>query len=81
MDSGNGINDIDPATKSVRHINSVLGDGITVSPDGSTVYVAVGGSLVAYNTTSGLPTGFSVAISGAEVLASFSQAPAHFPTS
>jgi hypothetical protein len=66
VDSGNGINDIDPATKSVRHVNSVAGDGITVSPDGSTVYVAVGGSLVGYSTATGLPTGFSVSISGAD---------------
>jgi len=66
VDSGNGINDIDPVTKSVRHINNVIGDGITVSADGNTVYVAVGGSVIGYNTTTGLATGFSVNISGAD---------------
>lgn len=67
VDSGNGINDIDPVTKNVRHVNNVIGDGITVSPDGQTIYLAVGdNSIVGYNAATGAPTGFSVSIAGAD---------------
>jgi PEP-CTERM motif len=64
VDSGNGINDIDPATKTVRLVNSALGDGIAVSPDGSTVYLAVLGTIFGYNTTTGATT-FSASVPGA----------------
>jgi hypothetical protein len=66
VDSGNGINDIDPVTKAVRHVNNVVGDGITVSPDGLIVYVALSGNIVAYNSATGAATGFSAAIAGAD---------------
>jgi hypothetical protein len=66
VDSGNGINDIDPVTKTVRLVNSAIGDGVTVSPDGKTVYLAnEAGTVVGYNTTTGLQT-FSVSIPGAD---------------
>jgi hypothetical protein len=66
VDSGNGINDIDPVTKTVRHVNSAEGDGITVSPDGKTVYLSQNGQVVGYDATTGAPTGFSVNIVGAD---------------
>jgi hypothetical protein len=65
VDSGNGINDIDPVTKTVRLVNSALGDGIAVSPDGSTVYLAVSGTIFGYNTTTGATT-FSASVPGAD---------------
>lgn len=66
VDSGNGINDIDPVTKAVRHVNNAIGDGITVSPDGNTVYVSGGGTVTGYSTITGAATGLSVSIAGAD---------------
>jgi hypothetical protein len=66
VDSGNGINDIDPVTKAVRNLNNAIGDGITVSPDGNTVYLAEDDSVVAFDTTTGAATGFSASVPGAD---------------
>jgi len=50
-----GLIDINPLTGAVRTIVSSCGgcDGVTVSPDGKTVYVAAGGNIVAYDYASG----------------------------
>lgn len=69
VDSGNGINDIDPVTASVRHVNNVIGDGIAVSPDGSTVYVSQSGVVIGYSTATGAATGFSVSVAGVDGIA------------
>jgi hypothetical protein len=59
-----GILDITPSSKNVRTVNSQIGDGITVSPDGKTVYLAQGGAINGYDTTTGLLVFASGAITG-----------------
>lgn len=68
VDSADGINDIDPVTKTVRNLNTAIADGITVSPDGSVVYLTdeASGSIVGYSTATGAATGFSLTIAGAD---------------
>jgi hypothetical protein len=52
--SYSGLIDIDPVTGSYRVINAGLfPDGVTVSPDGKTVYVENGGTIQSYDYTSG----------------------------
>jgi PEP-CTERM motif len=63
--SGSGLIDIDPLANggqgSFRVINGgVFGDGVTVSADGKTAYVEVGGEIVGYN----IATGAAIFVSG-----------------
>jgi hypothetical protein len=49
-----GLVDIDPIAGTFRVINSsVNGDGVSVSPDGKTAYVEVGGEINAYDIATG----------------------------
>jgi len=52
--SEKGLVDIDPVAGTFRVINaSLFPDGVTVSPDGTTVYVAASGTVQAYNIATG----------------------------
>jgi hypothetical protein len=52
--SNHGLVDINPLTGTFRVINAGLfPDGVTVSPDGTTAYVAVGGLVQSYNIATG----------------------------
>jgi PEP-CTERM motif-containing protein len=52
--SSKGLVDIDPITGTFRVINaSVNGDGVSVSPNGTTAYVEVGGQINSYNIATG----------------------------
>ena len=52
--SFDGLVDIDPVAGTFRVINaSVFGDGVSVSPDGKTAYVEVGGAINAYSIATG----------------------------
>lgn len=52
--SSKGLIEINPVSGTYRVINaSVFPDGVTVSPDGQTVYAEVGGGISAYNVTTG----------------------------
>ena len=52
--SNRGLVDIDPIAGTFRVINaSLFPDGVTVSPDGSIVYVANAGTVQSYNITTG----------------------------
>jgi WD40 repeat protein len=52
--SYSGLVDIDPITGSVHVITATSGfDGVTVSPDGKTVYAELGGNIYAYDIASG----------------------------
>lgn len=52
--SNQGLVDIDPVAGTFRVINSgVYPDGVTVSPDGKTVYAEVGGNISAYDIATG----------------------------
>jgi hypothetical protein len=52
--SSQGLVDINPLTGTFRVINAGLfPDGVTVSPDGKTAYVAVGGEIQSYNIATG----------------------------
>jgi hypothetical protein len=52
--SNKGLVDIDPIAGTFRVINaSLFPDGVTVSPDGSTVYVENGGTVQSYNLNTG----------------------------
>lgn len=54
---GNGIYKLDPVTHAVNHFSGVSADGISISPDGSTLYVANNGfQLLAVSTATGLVT-------------------------
>ncbi len=60
--SNKGLVDIDPIAGSFRVIANVFPDGVTVSPDGTTAYIAVGGGVSAYDIATGtfirfFPTG------------------------
>jgi len=48
-----GIVDIDPGTGQVVQFKNVGADGLTISADGSTLYGAIGGAVIGYNTTTG----------------------------
>lgn len=60
--SSSGILDITPSTKNVRTVNTQTGDGITVSPDGTTVYLAQMRTINGYDTTTGVKVFSSGAI-------------------
>jgi len=64
VDAPAGILDIDPKTNSVRTINTQIGDGLSVSTNGQTVYLAQGGAINGYNTTTGVLTFSSGSITG-----------------
>ena len=52
--SNQGLVDIDPVAGSFRVINAqVFPDGVSVSPDGKTAYVEVGGTIQSYNIVTG----------------------------
>jgi WD40 repeat protein len=51
--SNEGIVDINPLTGAVRVIYAVGSDGVTVSPDGKTVYAASGGNILAIDYATG----------------------------
>jgi len=52
--SNQGLVDIDPVAGTYRVINaSVFPDGITVSPDGTTIYAEVSGTIQSFNLTTG----------------------------
>jgi hypothetical protein len=52
--SNHGLVDINPLTGTFRVINAGLfPDGVTVSPDGTTAYVAVGGQVQSYSIATG----------------------------
>ncbi len=52
--SNQGLVDIDPLTGTFRVINgAAFGDGITVAPDGSTVFIAQGGTVRSYDMATG----------------------------
>lgn len=52
--SGSGLIAINPTTNSFRVINgSVFGDGVSISPDGKTAYVEVGGNILGYSVSTG----------------------------
>lgn len=52
--SNQGLVDINPLTGTFRVINAALfPDGVTVSPDGTIAYVAVGGEIQSYNIANG----------------------------
>jgi hypothetical protein len=52
--SNKGLVDIDPIAGAFRVINSTVnGDGVSVSPDGTTAYVEVAGQINAYNIATG----------------------------
>lgn len=52
--SNMGLIDIDPVAGSYRVVNAgVFPDGLTVSPDGKTVYAEVGGNINSYDLTTG----------------------------
>jgi hypothetical protein len=52
--SNDGLVDINPVAGTFRVINAfVNGDGVSVSPDGSTAYVEVGGDVNAYDISTG----------------------------
>lgn len=52
--SNSGLARINPTTGAFTIINSnVFPDGITISPDGTTLYAEVGGAINAYNATTG----------------------------
>jgi hypothetical protein len=54
VDSGNGINDIDPVTKTVRLVvPDLFGTGMAFSPDGNTLYVSEGDEISWYSTATG----------------------------
>lgn len=65
VDDAFGIEDITPATKNVRHVNTQLGDGLSVSPNGTTAYLAQSGAVNGYDTTTGALVFASGAITGA----------------
>jgi PEP-CTERM motif len=49
-----GLADINPTTGTLRIINAnVFPDGVTVSPDGGTLYAEVGGGISSYNVATG----------------------------
>ena len=58
--SSTGLIDIDPLANSgagsFRVINFQYADGVSVSPDGSTVYAEIGGQVIGYNIITGLQT-------------------------
>lgn len=55
--SNNGLIAINPTTNSFRTINSgIFGDGVSVSPDGQTVYAEVGGNILGYDVHTGAQT-------------------------
>ncbi|HLK47450.1 MAG TPA: hypothetical protein VKT49_04910 [Bryobacteraceae bacterium] len=55
--SQNGLIAINPTTNSFRTINNATGiDGVSVSPDGQTVYVEQNGNILGYNVNSGALT-------------------------
>jgi hypothetical protein len=64
--STGGLIAINPTTNTFRVINSgVLGDGVSISPDGKTAYVEVSGNILGYSVSTGalvftapLPAGF-----------------------
>jgi hypothetical protein len=52
--SNRGLVDINPLTGAVHVITTTAGfDGVTVSPDGTTAYGELGGSILAYNIAAG----------------------------
>jgi PEP-CTERM motif len=52
--NGGGLIAINPTTNSFRTINgSVSADGVSVSPDGQTVYAEVGGNILGFDVTTG----------------------------
>ena len=59
-ESNSGLIDIDPLANgglgSYHVIASVFGDGVSVSPDGLTAYVEVGGQILGYNIATGMQT-------------------------
>jgi hypothetical protein len=70
-----GLVDINPTTKTFRVITSIFGDGVAVSPDGTTAYSEVGGVIDAFDiatgklfatyNTSAFPDGIGVISDGA----------------
>ncbi len=51
-----GIIAINPTTNTFRTVNSVFADGLSVSPDGKTVYAEVGGNIQGYDVATGAAT-------------------------
>jgi hypothetical protein len=52
--TNSGLLDFNPGTGTFRVINAgVFPDGVTVSPDGTTAYVAIGGNIQAYSIATG----------------------------
>jgi WD40 repeat protein len=51
--STSGLIDIDPATGNVRFIANLAPDGVSVSPDGSKIFVANNGTVQVYDKTTG----------------------------
>jgi hypothetical protein len=55
----NQILDIDPIAKTSRVVNNVDADGVSVSPDGKTVYAATAGCVRSYDIATGASTGLN----------------------
>jgi hypothetical protein len=62
--SSRGLIEIDPIANTYRVINSVSGDGVSVSPNGTIAYVEVAGAIRGYNIATGTQVFQSNAISG-----------------
>ncbi|ARN82190.1 hypothetical protein [Methylocystis bryophila] len=63
--SGQGLIDINPTTGTFRVINGQFGDGVSVSPDGKTAYLAQG-SINGYDIATGSLVYSSPSISGSD---------------
>ena len=55
-----GVVDFDPVTGLSTVIANVSGDGVSVSPNGATAYVAVSGGIASYSIPSGTPGFFEL---------------------
>jgi hypothetical protein len=51
--SFSGLVEIDPVANTFRIIANVFGDGVSISPDGTTAYLATGSTVTGYNIATG----------------------------
>jgi len=50
LSASGGIYDVDPVAKTISQFNNSAADGLTLTPDGSTLYAAVGGHVLGFDT-------------------------------